>query len=89
MIYTVSPYELLLAVKPRQMTCSNSYDLYSSSQSTVCNDANTPVHAASMHDGFSDAEKTPNQKRTHYITDIHAKHRLASQRTLYTQITIT
>ena len=76
MLEQISPYALLCACKPRRVTVPASpYDLYST------------VHQANAQERLPDAAAQPAlpqepasvpARRTHYISDIHARHTRAS-----------
>jgi len=80
----VSPYELLRASKPQStQSIVTAYDLYScikQKEPAVKQDSICPVPQAEPfeHPSASSSRLSASQ-RTHYISDIHAKHSIAGR----------
>ena len=82
----VSPYELLCASKPKvPQTLVKPYDLYSSMQQNdpVFVHASIPSDPLPAPAGHDLAATVPSVRKTHYISDIHAKHSSAGRRTAF------
>jgi len=81
---TISPYELLRASKPQPpQSVVTPYDLYSRIQQkepAYRQDSISPVPPPAPSERACSAAAAPAVRRTHYISDIHAKHSTADRR---------
>jgi len=79
----ISPYALLSASRPKSAPAVQSpYDLYSMAQDTTGNVQESTCHADELPQTLPPIPPSP-QPRTHYISDIHARHSKASVRTAF------
>lgn len=94
MTESISPYALLCACKPKSTPAfSTNYDLYSAAQQTVPPADGTGIHqqhtpvpaeAGKEHDQTGSISYTNTARKTHYISDIHTRHRQAVKRSTLT-----
>ena len=87
MLDSISPYALLCASKPKQQTSQPTpYDLYSAAQhhaalpETVKEPVSLPQERPYEAQRSAASLSSAQQKRTHYISDIHARHTSAARR---------
>lgn len=81
MIPSISPYLLLKASIPRQVTRSATpYDLFSASQFSTDDQALQQIQPQIEREESSRSAPVP--KRAHYIADIQAKHISADRRSV-------
>lgn len=80
---TLSPYALLKAAKPKQpKSVTTQYDQFSLSQKNSSGTAPVDLEHHPVNPGLSTPAVPPMPlppKRTHYISDIHARHTGASR----------
>lgn len=86
---TLSPYALLCASKPKPpATVVTPYDLFSASQQT---NADTYSHTSDALSAQTHEQSPPYKnflpsEKTHYISDIHARHNKAAKHCRYRQL---
>lgn len=84
----ISPYALLTASKPKSAAASVSrYDLYSMAQEQFTDTSDT-IQTAAEFPPMPVIPPVQQQKRTHYISDINARHSSAAGRSAFNSSTI-